>query len=109
MDKMTEAATIVRELRKVSIRAGALEQQKRDLVTRLLALGWESGKHETTAGPFTVSAVNEYPQSALRAGLTGGQARLCQKPVTLDPAKVKALYPAVYAAAKVEKGQKVTL
>lgn len=108
MDKMQAAADIVRKVNKTNARIATLSAQKDADVAELLALGWDSGKHVTSAGPFTVSAVNSYPQDGFTSRLTGGQQRLCWKPRTLDPAKVKAFYPAVYAAAKVENGQRVT-
>lgn len=107
-DKMETAANIVRELHKIDKRLDTLTTQRKDAVAALLGLGFDSGKHITSAGPFTVSAVNAYDEAIMRANLAGGQFNLCKK-VVLDRAKVKALYPAVYALAKVENGQKVTL
>lgn len=107
-DKMSTAADLVRRAYKVNTRLAALNAEKDGIVAALLALGWESGKVTTSAGPFTVSEVNRYDQNAMLAALKPGQANLCFKPKTLDPAKVKALYPETYAAAKANNGQKVT-
>lgn len=107
-DKTATAADILREIRKVDIRATVLASKRSALVKDLLALGWESGKVVTTSGPFTVSAVNEYPEVGILAALTPGQAQRCMKKV-LDRAKVKALYPGAYEGAKVNKGQKVVI
>lgn len=107
-DKMTEAANLVREHHKVKTRLAALEAQEKSIRDRLLALGFDSGKHVTAAGAFTVSAVNEYPESAILASLSPGQAARCMKKV-LDRPKVQALYPEAWAAAKHNKGQKVSV
>lgn len=108
MTDLSRATEIVRSVRKLDARMAALKSDRDALTAELLSMGWESGKVTTAAGSFTVSAVNTYPQSAMLAGLTVGQANLCWKPKALDPAKVKALYPVVYAAAKQSNGQKVT-
>lgn len=62
----------------------------------------------TNGDAFTISEVNTYNKDAMTAALKPGQVRLCQK-TELDSAKVKALFPEVYKAAKVNKGVKVTL
>lgn len=105
--KTEAAANIVREIRKLDMRADVLASKRSALVSDLLVLGWDSGKVTTQAGPFIVSAVNEYPEAGILAGLTPGQAARCMKKV-LDRAKVRALYPAAFEAAKVTKGQKVS-
>lgn len=107
MSKTETAANIVREVRKLDKRADALAVQRAALVSDLLALGWDSGKVETTAGTFTVSAVNEYPEASILANLSPGQAARCMKKV-LDRKKVQALYPGAWTAALNNKGQKVS-
>lgn len=57
---------------------------------------------------FTVSEVNTYPDEAIRAMLSPGQQKRVEKRV-IDKAKVRACYPEVYAAVKVQNGVKVTL
>ena len=106
--KTAVAADFIREIRKLDVRADVLASKRAALVSDLLDLGWDSGKVATQAGPFTVSAVNEYPEAGILANLTPGQATRCMKRV-LDRAKVRALYPAVWEAAKVTKGQKVSI
>ncbi len=66
------------------------------------------GKKETPAGSFTLAENNTYPEDAVRALLTDGQAKRCEVR-KLDNKIVKALYPEVYEAAKKTNGVKVTV
>jgi hypothetical protein len=66
------------------------------------------GKVDTAEGSVTFSENNTYPEADIRSRLTAGQAARCEVK-KIDNARVKALYPDVYAAAKNNKGVKVTL
>jgi hypothetical protein len=70
--------------------------------------GGNIGKVDTAEGSVTFSENNSYPEAAIRSRLTAGQAARCEvKKISNE--LVKALYPDVYAAAKDNKGVKVTL
>jgi hypothetical protein len=108
---MNKVALVHAEIKALDAAMESLATERKAKVARLVTLnGGESntGKVTLPDGSFTVSENNTYPDEAIRAALTEGQAKRCEKRV-LDKAKVKALYPNVYAAAKVQNGVKVTV
>lgn len=108
---MTDTALAVRNIKKIDRRIAALTAEREGFAQALRDLGpsMGTGKHVTPNGSFTISENNTYPVGSMEAVLLPGQRNLCFKPRALDPAKVKALFPAVYASAKVHHGFKVTV
>lgn len=73
------------------------------------SVGNESGKHIVAGvGYFTISENNTYPEAAIRAALTPGQAKRCEVR-KISNSLVSTLYPEVYAAAKRNNGVKVSI
>ena len=100
-------AQILAEAKQVKAEIDRLTATLADLNDELSREG--KGKHTVEGvGSFTVSENNTYSQDVMRSLLTGGQFNLVSER-RLVPAKVKALYPEKYAAAKERKGWKVTL
>lgn len=96
------------EARAIKAQIALLEVEYRKRTDILARSNSEMGKHEVEGGTYTLSENNTYPESAVRALLTEGQARRCEVR-KLDNKVVKALYPQVYEAAKVSNGVKVTV
>lgn len=103
------ATNLVAEIKAIDLEMEKLKAERDRRVNALIGTAKEaSGKFVVDSGSFTVSENNTYDDAAILAALKPGQIRLVQKKV-VDKAKVKALYPAVYARAKVRKGFKVTI
>lgn len=84
-------------------------QAERDIhVQALRTAAPDTGKFTFDAGSVTVSADNTYEESVIRSLLNPGQVKRCEVR-KLDKSVVKALYPDVYAAAKRERGRKVSV
>jgi hypothetical protein len=106
---MTNISTIHAEANALKLEIARLQAELSTRTAILAGLvGNVSGRHSTDAGSFTVSENNEYSEEVMRANLKPGQVVRCEKRI-LDKAVVKRLYPDVYAAAKNNKGVKVTL
>lgn len=67
-----------------------------------------TGKTTLDAGSVTISEDNAYDEGVMRSLLTPGQQKRCEVR-KWDNKVVKALYPDVYAAAKRERGRKVSV
>lgn len=108
---LNKVASIHAEIKAIDAAVATLAAERTAKVAALVkANGGEAntGKVVLGNGSFTVSENNSYPAEKILGSLTPGQAKRCEKR-TLDNAKVKALYPEVYAAAKVQNGVKVSI
>lgn len=110
---MTKAtAKFVRTVAEAKALKAAIAKLEAEYAVKMDSLkdmnGGNIGKVDTAEGSVTFSENNVYPEAAVRALLTEGQAKRCEVK-KIDNARVKALYPDVYAAAKDNKGVKVTL
>ena len=88
----------------MQVAKGAADEMARIDALLIKHLG-TAGKVETEAGSVTLSENNTYSDSIIESMLSVGQMQRVTKRV-IDKAKVKANYPAVYAAAKVTSDTK---
>ncbi len=108
---LNKVASLHAEVKALDAAMEKLAAERKVKVAALVAAnGGEAvtGKVVLDGGSFTVSENNSYPEESIRAGLTPGQQKRVEKRV-LDREKVKALYPEVYKAAKVQNGVKVSI
>lgn len=109
MTKVSKQAALVAEANALKAEIARLEAELAKRTAMLAAsTGNTPGKVTTECGSFTVRENNTYDEAVMREALGPGQQRRCQKTV-LDKAKVKVLYPEVYAKAKVSRGHSVSL
>lgn len=85
-----------------------LQAQRSQYVANILAATRGTGKVPVGITSITVSENNVYSEDAMREALLPGQVRRCSV-LKLDKATVKRLYPAVYEAARENRGRKVTI
>lgn len=110
VDGYDEALQIIafRRLMRAKARIAEAEEQVKVQTEELWkAFGETTGKHIIPGGvgEITFSDNNVYDAKAMEDALKPGQLRLVTKRV-LDRAKVKSMYPAVYEAARSNRGYK---
>jgi hypothetical protein len=100
---LTDAQNLKAEIARMTANYNNLTATLANLV------GNESGTHTVeNVGDFVVSENNVYDAAIMLAALKPGQIqRVTER--KLVPARVKSIYPAVYAAAKDSRGVKVAL
>lgn len=111
VNSISEAAQVMNMVRihDIDAQIEALKTQRANHVEALYELFGGTGKHVIPeVGEVTFSDNNVYDDKAIMDALKPGQQRLVTKRV-LDRAKVRALYPAKYEAAKSYRGYKASV
>lgn len=106
---LSKTETLLAEANAIKAEIARLEGELKVRTDALASsVNFATGKVQTAVGSFTVRENNTYDEKVMRDVLKPGQVRLCEKKV-LDKAKVKALYPQVYAKAQRKNGVSVTI
>lgn len=112
VSSLTEAAKVANlsEIQDIDTQIAILKARRDIKVEALYDLfGAKTGKHIVPGvGSVTFSDNNVYDDKTIMAALRPGQQRLVTKRV-LDRAKVRAMYPAVYEAARSYRGFKASV